>query len=203
MQGQFHNIVNMHDSLKTFIHKLTNMKASVEINKYEAFPKILNSFPNITIKQHIIKHLDDLINNFKKYSPHICTFDTSLLTTPFSSDCEEVPELLRNDFIMLYNNNTEIRIFHEQNSLESFWCYAFSKYKLIGEWALGFLVQLSSTYLCESAFSHLVLSKSNHRNKLAVNYQLVITVSKIESRIEIMAKNLVKSRKRDKSTRRI
>ena len=38
MQGHLRNIINMHGSLKTFIHKLTNINGSVQINKYEAFP---------------------------------------------------------------------------------------------------------------------------------------------------------------------
>ena len=70
--------------------------------------------------------------------------------------------------------------------MEFFWCRVGIAYPLLGEYVLRFLIPFSSTYLCESGFSSLLYLKNKYRNKLDVEKQLVISLSKIKPRIQTL-----------------
>ncbi len=68
--------------------------------------------------------------------------------------------------------------------LDKFWISAKREYPVISVKALDLLLQFSTSYLCEQAFSCLTVIKSKSRNRLlSVEEELRLCLSKIRPRI--------------------
>ncbi len=75
-------------------------------------------------------------------------------------------------------------------SLDKFWILAKREYPVISLKALDVLLQFSTSYLCEQAFSCLTISKAMSRNRLlSVEEELRVCLSKI--RIVILVSKLI------------
>ena len=191
IQGKNHNLINMTNNINAFSTKLVNYKKSIGNNIFSSFPTLHNNFYTISIRDQIFRHLSNLEESFKTYFPHLKEFDTTLCNNPFNKNYEDLENFLQDEFIELKNNSDFKKIFDEV-TIEQFWVLIQHKYQLIGEWVLRFLVQFSSTYLCESGFSHLVYLKNKYRNKLEVKYQLILAISSIKPRIKYCVENFKK-----------
>lgn len=75
-------------------------------------------------------------------------------------------------------------------SLEEFWLSVEAEYKELSDKAMNKLLQFSTTYLCESAFSTMTLVKTKQRNRLNAESAMFVAISKIKPRIEELSKNL-------------
>ncbi len=74
-------------------------------------------------------------------------------------------------------------------SLDKFWISAKQEYPAISVKALDVLLQFSTSYLCEQAFSCLTVIKSKSRNRLlSVEEELRVCLSKVRPRISQMCK---------------
>ena len=76
----------------------------------------------------------------------------------------------------------------ESDSLEQFWCKKAISYTEIRKITLRYLLMLfSTTYLCEQGFSALLIIKNNSRNRLKVNDDMCVALSKnITPRIQYL-----------------
>ena len=98
-------------------------------------------------------------------------------------------DILKEEFIDLISNSVFKQI-HKDNTIKDFWTMVAGTYPTIDEYALRFLVPFAFIYLCECAFSSLLFIKNKHKNKLDVEPQLVVAKSKIEPRIDLIAKKI-------------
>ncbi|KAI6655424.1 Zinc finger BED domain-containing protein 5-like [Oopsacas minuta] len=71
-------------------------------------------------------------------------------------------------------------------SLEKFWVKYLPMYLDLSQLAFRVLVQFSSTYLCETGFSTLVLIKSKYRRRMFVEADLRCALSGTPPRIKIL-----------------
>ncbi|KAK9752390.1 hypothetical protein QE152_g4276 [Popillia japonica] len=83
-------------------------------------------------------------------------------------------------------------------TLEKFWIKRFEKFWIkrflvnpkVASLALKILIPFSSTYLCETGFSALVLIKTKQQNRLAVDSDLTTALAKTEPRIDHMVQSV-------------
>lgn len=75
-------------------------------------------------------------------------------------------------------------------SLEEFWLSVKTGYKELSYKAMNKLLQFSTTYLCESAFSTMTLVKTKQRNRLNAESAMFVAISRITPRIEELSKGL-------------
>jgi hypothetical protein len=67
--------------------------------------------------------------------------------------------------------------------LTEFWLGRRKEYPLISDKALKFLSVFSTTYLCECSFSSTIYIKNKYRNRLSIEPDLRLKLTKIEPNI--------------------
>ena len=77
----------------------------------------------------------------------------------------------------------------ENSELTTFWCNASASYPRVAKYMMSKLLPFGSTYLCEPAFSTLAAMKTKSRNIMNVENDLICSLSYIEPRISLLAKN--------------
>jgi hypothetical protein len=64
--------------------------------------------------------------------------------------------------------------------LTEFWLARRKEYPLISDKAVKFLLVFSATYLCGSVFSSMIYIKNKYRNRLSIEPDLILKLTKIE-----------------------
>jgi hypothetical protein len=73
--------------------------------------------------------------------------------------------------------------------LDEFWISIRKEYPVFSAKAVKILLQFSTSYLCEQAFSCLTNIKTKYRNRLlSVEEELLVYLSKIRRRIQYLSK---------------
>ena len=98
---------------------------------------------------------------------------------------------LKEEELIDIRNDGSIKLLHRKMLLDEFWIIFQNEYPNIGEKALVILLQFSTTYLCETAFSVLTNLKTRKRERLlVVEEEMRVALSNVRSAIErICAKN--------------
>ena len=115
------------------------------------------------ILEKIVTHLSHLETTIKKYFPHDLTFP-EWIQQPFSAEMNG-NDNLKEEFIDLQENHgckTKFRAL----SLSHFWCDQLVAYPGLARAALEVITPFPATYLCEKAFSTMLLVKTTVHNRL-------------------------------------
>lgn len=88
-------------------------------------------------------------------------------------------------------NQTTKNLFKEL-TLEEIWLMVRNGYDELGRKALNRLLQFSTTYLCESAFSTMAYLKSKYRNRLNAEHAMFMAITKINPRIDRFSSTVFK-----------
>lgn len=80
----------------------------------------------------------------------------------------------------------------ESTELDTFWLGLKDEYGLLSRKAVDKLLQFSTTYLCESAFSTMTVIKTKQRNRLDAEEAMILAISPILPNIKELSKNVVK-----------
>lgn len=78
----------------------------------------------------------------------------------------------------------------ESIPLDQFWLQAETEYTNLGRKAIDKLLQFSTTYLCESAFSSMTIIKTKIRNRLDAEHAMLLAISNIQRRIDELSRAL-------------
>ena len=112
----------------------------------------------------VIKHLKSLQDKTEKYFPTVSTENYKWVRNPFFPlDTHCILNLKEEEELIDIRNDGNIKLFHREMSLDEFWIKFQYEYPNIGEKALVILLQFSTTYLCETAFSVLTNLKTRKR----------------------------------------
>lgn len=197
MQGRNTNIVKFTDALKAFICKLQLWKRKVtqgNFSMFECLSLIIEphdkepvSMPQ-TVQSSIKCHLDSLESEFQRYFPEVSDVELSLVRNPFRCSVERVPDELQEELIDLQNDSAAKGAF-EDKTIEEFWPTMINSYPKTAKHALRTLLPFVSTYLCESAFSTMVVIKTKQRNRLSLEDDMRCALSNITPNIEHLVKN--------------
>ena len=74
--------------------------------------------------------------------------------------------------------------------LTDFWLSLESEYGELSRIAGMILIPFASTYLCETAFSAMTAIKTKGRNRLSVEGDLRVALSKIQPRIDLLCSRM-------------
>ena len=138
----------------------------------------------------VIKHLKSLQDKIEKYFPPVSTENYKSVRNPFLPlDTYDILNLKEQRIDI--RNDGNIKLLLREIPLDEFWIKIQNEYPNIGEKALVILLQFSTTYQCETAFSVLTNLKTRKRERLlVVEEEMRVALSNVRPNIErICAKN--------------
>ena len=195
LQGPDTNIIMHRDAIKTFLDKLALWGRKVEMGNITSFQRlneIVGEEPLAEeLQQEIKEHLSILQEEFRHYFHDIDANENvqlKLARNPFRCPVDDLPDDIQEEFLELINNTAAKEDFQEQQqfSISNYWARMLSDYPKTSEFALKILIPFSSTYLCESGFSTLVVIKSKARNRLDAQADMRCALSHTDPRIDLL-----------------
>lgn len=195
MQGPKENILTSTDKLLAFKNKLTVWKKHLSRGNVEMFPLLLQ-VQTQTDYQKVIplitSHLRSLAEKLDKYFPSLSSDMYDWVRNPFielSSNSQNLLSLQEEEEISELQCDRTLKMKFNEVSLDVFWISVRLEYPVVSAKALVILLQFSTSYLCEQAFSCLTTIKSKSRNRLlSVEEELRVCLSKIRPRIPQLCK---------------
>jgi hypothetical protein len=107
-----------------------------------------------------------------------------LYTTTINSS--DLPLRLKENLLEISIDGS-LKIKFENMSICDFWFDARKEFKELSDIAISHLLPFPSTYLCEQGFSELTSIKTKHRYRLNPEPDLILALTKIRPRIEVLA----------------
>ena len=190
MQGAKENILTSTDKLLAFKNKLSVWKKHLSKGNVEMFPLLLQ-VQTQTKYEYVIplitSHLGSLSEKLHKYFPSLSSDMYDWVRNPFtefSPSTENLLSLQEEEALSELQCDRTLKMKFNEVLLDKFWISAKREYPVISVKALNVLLQFSTSYLCEQAFSCLTIIKSKSRNRLlSVEEELRVCLSKIRPRI--------------------
>lgn len=185
LQGKDKTVAHMISAVNAFKAKMNMFFVQVERKKMQHFPSVqavLNDNASASAALgEAVKKYSQVINRLgQEFEDRFCDFEqlvpcVSFVTNPFmhvdmTSTAEQLSALFNLDA-----GQVEIEILTLQNDLHlkahqsapNFWCLVDKeKYSCVSTAAMKIACFFGSTYLCESAFSHMNFIKNKHRTRL-------------------------------------
>ncbi|XP_068226334.1 zinc finger BED domain-containing protein 5-like [Palaemon carinicauda] len=196
LQGKESMIISLSEKISSFKMKLELWITKINQKKLYMFPTLAqfveeaaNEINIDDLYGLIQEHLENLTVQIRSYFPDECCKSFSLTINPFNASVTDVPEAAEEEFIDL-KINFEAKSWFGELQLQEFWAKSFQKFPVISEIAIRNLLPFPTTYLCEAAFSQLLILKNKYRNQLNVEDDLRCAISTKEPRIELLAKKL-------------
>lgn len=201
LQGRDTNILVLNTKLIAFQQKLCSWTDSINEGNMERFP-CLHEFLvsneiliSMEIKKIIMNHIDETKGFFDKYFPNINEdrkYDW--IRTPFAKSLkyDHIKWVLQEELIDIRSDNS-IEFEFNEKSITEFWIRRQQEYPSISKEALLKLMPFATTYLCETAFSSLLIIKSKHRSCISTNaleQNLRIGISEILPDIDYLCQNM-------------
>ncbi|KAG8238426.1 hypothetical protein J437_LFUL002883 [Ladona fulva] len=128
------------------------------------------------------------LGNFAMFEHHSTKTEESE-TGIVDNDVSDIPDEVQDEFLELRNDSSARDIFQEKSSSQ-FWCAMRHSYPKVSMLSFQILVRFASTYLCESGFSILMQIKTKARNKLDVQDDMRLVLTKTQPRIITLAEQM-------------
>uniref|UniRef100_UPI0035902D18 protein FAM200C-like n=1 Tax=Myxine glutinosa TaxID=7769 RepID=UPI0035902D18 len=195
LQGPDTTIIMHTDAIKAFLDKLALWERKVErgnVASFQCLTEVVGEEPLAEeLQQEIKEHLSSLQEEFRHYFHEIDANENvqlKLARNPFRCTMDDLPDGIQEEFLELINNTAAKKEFQEQQQFSSSNCWAkmLSAFPKTSEFALKVLIPFSSTYLCESGFSTLLVIKSNARNRLDAEADMRCALSHTDPRIDLL-----------------
>uniref|UniRef100_A0A2P2ICW4 Zinc finger protein n=1 Tax=Hirondellea gigas TaxID=1518452 RepID=A0A2P2ICW4_9CRUS len=171
MQEQGSNVIMRNDCVNAFIAKLQLWASRARNGNLASFHRLSDilgdSDIELTLREDIIAHLENLGDEFRRYYPVVDTADISMRLTrnPFACQLDDIPENFQEEFLDLTHDSFARDEFGVRD-LEVFWVNMRERcYPRLSSNALKILIPFSSTYSCESGFSDMLAIKSKSRSQ--------------------------------------
>ena len=195
MQGPKENVLTSTDKLLAFKNKLNVWKKHLSRGNMEMFPLLLQLQSGADYEEVIpliTSHLESLSEKIDKYFPSFSLEIYDWVRNPFRELSANSPNAFtlheEEQFTELQSDRT-LKLNFNDVSLDVFWISIKTEYPAISDRAINILLQFSTSYLCEQAFSCLTNIKSKSRNRLlSVEEELRVCLSKIRPAIHDLCK---------------
>ena len=132
-----------------------------------------------------MEHMAVVQSEFRHYFPRIedaGRIHVTLARNPFRCEVDDLPDSIQEEFLELINSTAAKEEF-QNLSISAFWAKMSPIFPKTSEVALKVLIPFSSTYLCESGFTTLLMIKSKLRNRLEAEDDLRCALSNTTPRI--------------------
>ena len=135
----------------------------------------------ISMKKEFCSHLDTLQTSFQGY--FTCNLDSlkseAWIRNPFLIDLNGINDEDPNKEELIDLRASELlKIEFNAKTLEEFWCSQQQSYQSLEKQAIRSMIPFATTYLCEAGFSALVTMKTKHRNRMGVQHDMRVALSK-------------------------
>lgn len=190
LHGPGEHILTASEKVLRFKHKLNIWKHSVAKKDLHMLPLldgVLSGEGYQQISKHIVAHLDELRSKIQYYFPSISTQTYAWVMDPYSESAAQPGSLTiteEEELCELQSSQALQKSFTER-SLDQFWVSVKKKYPALHRKAVNILLQFSSSYACEKAFSCLARLKNTERSRfVSVEDEIRVSLSKVRPRIE-------------------
>ncbi len=192
MQDPGENILTSSDKTAGLKRKLNIWKSHVTKKNLDMFPLlwgVVNKEECRQISRLILSHLEELRKKIECYFPCISTQGYDWIRNPF---CEATtqPEnftLREEEELCELQSDRTLKMAFRDLSLDKFWVSVKDKYPGIHRKALNILLQFSSSYTCEQAFSYLLSINNRDKNTLvSAEDEIRVCLSKEQPRLEYL-----------------
>ena len=193
-QGRNSSLFLVADKIDGFKKKIGLWKRRVNSKQFDVFPLLNETLKSslANISATIIQHLNQLSLKFDLYFPEDPQPGNLWILNPFTVDSTRediaLPLELENELIELSEDST-LKLLHQEVDLPAFWIKAGKEYSLLSERAILFLLPFTTTYLCESGFSTVTITKSKSRNSLktaTLNATMRVSLSPIDPGVDLL-----------------
>lgn len=190
------NLIMPTGAIKAFLDKLALWERKVErgnVASFQRLNEVVGEEPLAeALQQEIKKHLSSLQEEFRHYFHDIDgneNVQLKLAHNPFRCTVNDLPYVRQEEFLELINNTAAKEEFQKQQQFSSSNCWAklLSAFPKTSKFALKVLIPFSSTYLCESGFSTLLVIKSKAQNRLDAEADMRCASSHTDPRIDLLA----------------
>ncbi|KAI6648073.1 Zinc finger BED domain-containing protein 5-like [Oopsacas minuta] len=193
LQGKDSNIMDFVDKLSAFQAMLDLWRNKINSGRITMFSHLCCYVEDCEIsisealQNDIATHLQSLKDEFSRYFPETTKSKFNLVRNPFLAKIDDcIPDnhdAAQEDFIKLVNNSGAQTLFSRVD-LPSFWSSMLGSYPIVSQIALKLLMPFPSTYLCEAAFSSMLVIKTKARNRLDVKPDLRCCLAITQPRIQ-------------------
>ncbi|XP_066941054.1 protein FAM200C-like [Macrobrachium rosenbergii] len=195
LPGPDTTIIMHTDAIKAFLGKLALWKRKVErgnVASFQRLNEVIGEEPlAVELQQEIKEHLIILQEEFKRYfheTDRNENLQLMLTCNPFRCTVDGLPDDIQEEFLELINNTAAKEELQEQQQFNSSNCWVkmLSAFPKTSKFALKVLIPFSSTYLCKSGFSTLLVIKSKARNRLNAEADMRCALSHTDPHIDLV-----------------
>ncbi|XP_054713545.1 zinc finger BED domain-containing protein 5-like [Uloborus diversus] len=184
------------DKIEAMIIKLQRWARKVDQDSFDAFPTLHDFIETNEIKVDrktaatIKDHLNAMASRFRHFFPKI-EDEIQWIRNPFEENYLSKLKLSSSeeDSLIELSCHQSLKSLFKTTPLVPFWINARQEYPVIAKIALSHLMGFSTTYLCKRAFSTLVFLKNKYRNKLNVESDLRLKLSRFNPDIESLVED--------------
>ena len=191
MQGTGFTAIDHAAKITAYYKKLILWQTYVNRDEFSMFPELEKYIAGkrLNVKDTIIGHLDKLSKKMEHYYGDVLapTNKHHWIIDPFAvTNLPELPLRVAEEFTEMTAepaNQISFNSFKEKHPKISanifFWVSIHLIYPTVSEYVIQQLIALATTWLCEAAFSAMSVLKTKHRNRLDVEHDLRLSLSKI------------------------
>ncbi|XP_028656942.1 protein ZBED8-like [Erpetoichthys calabaricus] len=197
MQGAETSIMVCKKAVDAFLCKVEYRKNKLVKRDLQPFPSLnkqagrkLSDALIYQFTHHMEQFLDEMKSQFSDINEHIAK--DAWVMDPFLMKQEDVEYLQAEDELMDIKSNSLLKKFYDEYGYMRFWLVKGPDItpKLVLHATTRFIVPFATTYLSKTAFSALVTIISKARNKLDINSDFRLAVTKITPDNPSLAKEL-------------
>ena len=196
MQGPGFTVIDHAAKITAYYNKLILWQTYVKRDEFGMFPELRNYIAgkSINVKDTIIGHLEKLSKKMEHYYGDVLTPSNELdwIIDPFAvTNLPELPLRVAEECTEMTaepTNRISFNSFKEKHPKVSanifFWVSMHSTYPTLSEYVVQQLIPFATTWLCEARFSAMSVLKTKHRNRLEVEHDLRLCLSKTTPRFQ-------------------
>ncbi|KAM4749061.1 zinc finger BED domain-containing protein 5-like [Rhinophrynus dorsalis] len=194
LQGPNATCLDLSEKIRSFQMKLQLWQTKLDENRIYMLPNLSAFFEENDVeldKRTMIisvkEHMQMLADEISSYFPNLPDTPFALARSPFTVKIEDVPENAQEEFIDLITSDAAKNDFSSM-SVNKFWIKCLQSYPVLSEIVLRLLLPFPTTYLCETAFSSLLIIKCKYRSRLVAEDDLRCALAKTAPRISALVR---------------
>ena len=167
---------DLQGAIKAFVSKLQILRKEAEADSYSHFHHYLEFTATKDIdfnealdlaeeKQDLLDYLQNLTGNMNARFRELLTESFHFVQFPFKTDAK-LSGSIALEMVELQADNEARVDFGVYKDIGKFWINLANWHSIVRNRALQVLVQFGTTYVCEAAFSSMVLNKNDYRSRM-------------------------------------
>ena len=200
LQGSNVDLMVAHDKIKAFLAFIKLLLDKVRSHRFTLLERVSEYLTNqeggdtinrMELTDDITEHLKSLLAHMELYFPDMDTQQFKVARNPFTANTDDAgdDDFEQLELVQLKEDTGARTMFDNISNLANFWINVMPTYPLLSAKSLKLLIPFSTTYLCEQSFSSMVVIKTKQRNRLDLESDMILALTKVEPRIEKLMKD--------------